>query len=611
MKTIYTTALLALSGIAATAQAQISAAANDLILGFHATGGQGNTVSLEVDLGSISNYSGLSAGTSLPISKLAVADLVATYGSNWASRTDLSWGIIGTSSRTGTGPSGQPADTLWATAPETTLGTQSTPYQPGSVGAQAYASSNIEALYSTAPGSLSSATATANSSVSANIIATLSGSYAAQDAIQPQASFGFFTPVIDNSTNIASGSYAVSDLYELRPGASSATYLGSFGLSSTGTLVYKATASNYAPGAPVITAQPVTTNVAPGGTLTLSVAATGTSPLAYQWYDNGTAISGAASSTYTVPSAAAGTSGNYTVAVSNSVSSVLSSIATVAVTSASTMPHLINLSVNTTMGLTDVTTVGFVVGGTGSEPILVRAVGPSLATFLSTPLLDDPQEAYFNGTTQVASNDNWGGDATITTISAQVGAFPLISATSKDAALYIPAAASGNDSVVVTSGGTVPGSVLAEVYDASTSFLTTSPRLINLSVRKDMGSLLTVGFTIGGVGPRNVLIRAVGPSLGIAPFNIPGVAADPQMTLFNAAAAALQSNDNWSSGTAAQTQALTAAFTTTGAFTLPSGSKDAAMTASLQPGTYTVQVTASAGTASGGNVLVEVYELLP
>lgn len=607
MKTIYTTALLALSGLAATLQAQITANANDLILGFHAAGGQGASISLEVDLGSVSTYSGLGAGTSLPITRLAVADLVATYGSNWASRTDLTWGIIGTSSRTGTGPNGQPASTLWATAPETTLGTQSIPYTPGSFYAQAYAASNVEAVYANAPGSLTGATATSNSSTTASINASLAGSYAAQDAIQPQASFGFFTPVIDNTTNIASGSYAVSDLYELRPGAASATYLGSFGLSSSGALVFKATASNYAAGAPTITTPPATTNVAPGGTLTLTVAATGTAPLTYQWYDNGSAIGGATSSTYTVSNASSANAGSYTVAVGNAVSTVVSSPATVALSTISTMPRLINLSVLTTMALTDTTTVGFVVGGSGSEPVLVRADGPSLAAFLSPPLLDNPNEAYYNGTTLVASNTGWANNATITTISAQVGAFPLL-ANSKDAALYIPAAASGNDSVVITSGGSVAGSVLAEIYDATpaASYTTSSPRLVNESVIKNLGTGLAVGFTIGGSGARDVLIRAIGPSLGIAPFNLTGVAAAPQMALYSGQTV-LQTNSGWSSGTSAQTTALTSAFAATGAFTLQVGSKDSAMLASLQPGTYSVVVTPVAGTATGTG-LVEVYE---
>lgn len=242
-------------------------------------------------------------------------------------------------------------------------------------------------------------------------------------------------------------------------------------------------------------------------------------------------------------------------------------------------------------------------GTSGPEPVLVRASGPSLAAFLPPPLLDDPSETLYSGSTPISSNDNWGGNATVSAISAQVGAFPFASATSKDAALYLAAAPSGNDSVIVTGVGTVAGSALAEVYDAtpSASFYTTSPRLINVSVIKNMGSLLTLGFTIGGSANRNVLIRAVGPTLATT-FGLGGVAADPKIALFNSSQTVIQSNDNWG-GTAA----LTAAMTTSGAFALPPNSLDAAMIANLPPGTYSVQATVSTGAT--GTVLVDLYEL--
>jgi glucose/arabinose dehydrogenase len=53
--------------------------------------------------------------------------------------------------------------------------------------------------------------------------------------------------------------------------------------------------------APVITSQPQDVNAATGNAATFSVIAAGTAPLAYQWYRNGSAISGATSSSYTVP----------------------------------------------------------------------------------------------------------------------------------------------------------------------------------------------------------------------------------------------------------------------------------------------------------------------
>src|SRR5216683_1245644 len=52
---------------------------------------------------------------------------------------------------------------------------------------------------------------------------------------------------------------------------------------------------------PAITTQPATQTVTSGQTATFTVAATGTGPLSYQWYENGIAISGATGSTYTTP----------------------------------------------------------------------------------------------------------------------------------------------------------------------------------------------------------------------------------------------------------------------------------------------------------------------
>ena len=58
---------------------------------------------------------------------------------------------------------------------------------------------------------------------------------------------------------------------------------------------------NAAAVAPAITTQPVNQMVTAGQTATFTVTATGTAPLSYQWNKNGTAISGATSSTYTTP----------------------------------------------------------------------------------------------------------------------------------------------------------------------------------------------------------------------------------------------------------------------------------------------------------------------
>ena len=82
---------------------------------------------------------------------------------------------------------------------------------------------------------------------------------------------------------------------------------------------------------PGITTQPVSQNINQGSPVTFSVTATGTAPLTYQWLKNGTNISGATSSSYTISSVATTDAANYTVAVANVAGSTNSSAATLTV----------------------------------------------------------------------------------------------------------------------------------------------------------------------------------------------------------------------------------------------------------------------------------------
>jgi hypothetical protein len=79
--------------------------------------------------------------------------------------------------------------------------------------------------------------------------------------------------------------------------------------------------------------QPASQSVPMGLTVTFSVAATGSGSLNYHWSKNGAPISGATSNTYTVPAVQfADNKSQFTVAVANSVSSVISTPAVLTVT---------------------------------------------------------------------------------------------------------------------------------------------------------------------------------------------------------------------------------------------------------------------------------------
>jgi hypothetical protein len=82
---------------------------------------------------------------------------------------------------------------------------------------------------------------------------------------------------------------------------------------------------------PVITAQPESVVVMEGASLALSVTATGTGPLAFQWTRDGTAVPGATNSLLLLPNIATGDAGSYRAVVRNYEGTATSAVATVTV----------------------------------------------------------------------------------------------------------------------------------------------------------------------------------------------------------------------------------------------------------------------------------------
>jgi len=80
-------------------------------------------------------------------------------------------------------------------------------------------------------------------------------------------------------------------------------------------------------GAPIIFEEPQDRSAVVDNPATFSVQAVGAPPLAYQWYRNGTAISGATNTSYTIAQVATGDIGGYHVVITNSIGSVTSRVA--------------------------------------------------------------------------------------------------------------------------------------------------------------------------------------------------------------------------------------------------------------------------------------------
>ena len=264
--------------------------------------------------------------------------------------------------------------------------------------------------------------------------------------------------------------------------------------------------------------------------------------------------------------------------------------------------RLTNLSARGVAGPdSDPLVAGFVVSGDAGKTLLLRAIGPTLDSFGVTGALADPTLSVYSKAALFASNDDWGSaanSAQFAAIAASVGAFPL-TAGSRDAVL-LPTIASGAFTAQIAGKTAVNGVALMEIYDTAT---TNSARVINLSARARVGqggSILIAGFAISGSAPLPLLIRGIGPAL--ANFGLTGVLADPQLTLFRqGATTALLQNDNW-----AGSAQLKSASTATGAFALADTSKDAAIFAMLDPGSYTAQLS-GVGTATGVG-LIEIYD---
>jgi YVTN family beta-propeller protein len=354
---------------------------------------------------------------------------------------------------------------------------------------------------------------------------------------------------------------------------------------------------------PTITTQPQSQSVVAGANVTFTAIASGTAPFTYQWYFGATAISGATGSTFTLTDVASTNAGAYSVTVTNADGSVMST--TAALTVSVPPVRLINISTRAQVGTgTNILIPGFVITGTGTETLLIRADGPSLAQFGVTGFLANPVLGVYDSTgAMIASNTGWGtnpGAAQIAANSAAVGAFAFQSG-SADSAVLVSLSA-GAYTVHVSGEGNTTGVALAEIYEVATS----GTRLVNISARAQVGTgpnILISGFAISGAGAESLLVRGDGPAL--EQFGLSGLLAQPSVSLFNSSGSPIATNTGW--GTSTNNASLVSAAASVGAFPLVSGSNDSALNASLTAGSYTVQLSGLNGAVGAG--LAELYEL--
>ena len=125
-----------------------------------------------------------------------------------------------------------------------------------------------------------------------------------------------------------------------------------------------------------------------------------------------------------------------------------------------------NLSARVQVGTgANILIAGFVVGGSTSKTVLVRASGPALVPFGVTGTLPDPKLSIINSASAtVASNNGWGGNPQIVSAAASVGAFGWGNPSSNDSAILVTLPPGAYTAQVAGASGDT-GVALVEVYD--------------------------------------------------------------------------------------------------------------------------------------------------
>jgi arylsulfate sulfotransferase len=257
-------------------------------------------------------------------------------------------------------------------------------------------------------------------------------------------------------------------------------------------------------------------------------------------------------------------------------------------------PQALNLSTRGFVSTGDNVLIGgFIITGTESKTVVLRALGPSLSGFGLSGVLNDPVLSLYNSShTLIATNDNWQYDPNHSTIEANGLAPPNL----RESATF-QTLAPGAYTVIVTGANSTQGIGLVELYDLSPQSNST---LENMSTRGSVGTLdnvLISGFIVGDVGSATVVVRALGPSL--ASHGVSGVLSDPTLTIYDSTGTAIASNDNWQDNVNSidvQKNALA-----------PPNPLESALVLHLPAGAYTAIVRgANGGTGIG---LAEVYTL--
>jgi hypothetical protein len=180
---------------------------------------------------------------------------------------------------------------------------------------------------------------------------------------------------------------------------------------------------------------------------------------------------------------------------------------------------------------------GFIVSGTQSKRVILRAIGPSLPV---SDKLADPTLELRGASGLIRSNDNWRVGGQETEIM-NTGIPP--SSDQESAIVETLAANNAGYTAIVRGASNGTGVGLVEAYDLDQSV---DSKLANISTRglvQTGQNVLIAGTIVLGPASQRVIVRGMGPSLGLA-----GNLANPMLELRDQNGTVLRSNDDWRIG---------------------------------------------------------------
>jgi hypothetical protein len=154
--------------------------------------------------------------------------------------------------------------------------------------------------------------------------------------------------------------------------------------------------------------------------------------------------------------------GSYTVNVSGKNGSTGTAVVEAYDISSSAISTLANISTRGPVGVNDHVLIGgFIIGGTGSANVVVRALGPSLTAFGISGALSDPTvTVYDKNGNALGTNDNWQEDANASTVQS----LSLAPSNPKEAATYLQLAPGSYTGIVRGVAGAT-GTGIVEIYN--------------------------------------------------------------------------------------------------------------------------------------------------